>query len=196
MNSKNGSVEPTESKTPPASKPEHVTYLKIPNETIYKIGFTLIVCALIYLLAPFFMLLFISVLLAVTFEPVARYLTKFIGRTAAVLLIGAVAGSVLILLGVIVVPLVVEQVSTLYHQLPGFADEVAKQFPPLSKIIKHLPQKLSNADPTTVSPLIGHLATIGQLALGGLSSVALIYVFMLYLLFDGRACIRVASRFF
>jgi predicted PurR-regulated permease PerM len=160
-------------------------YLRIPSHTIFKILATAIVCYVLYELMPFLMLLFMSVLLAVTFAPLADRLTKWIGRTAAVLSVAALIGLSLVLIGFLVVPAVIEQTTALYHQIPAFASRMSTQFPPLAPLIKHLPQKITNADPGAVSPILSQIATIGGLAVDALSSIALIYVFMVYLLFDG-----------
>ncbi len=164
--------------------------------TVAKVPIVILGCYLLYLLIPLAMLLFVSILLAVTYEPVVVHLSRLVGRKGAIALIALFNATVFIGLGLLVVPELIAQLTAFYQKIPDFLNDVADRVPQLAGLIRHLPQKFQSADPTTISPILNHAARIGMIALSTLSSIVLIFAFMVYLLLDGARVYAWGLAFF
>jgi predicted PurR-regulated permease PerM len=161
------------------------TKIDISWKSVVKVPVVALGCYLLYLLLPFAMLLFLSILLAVTFEPLILRMERTIGRKAAVGLITLLVLFVFVGVGFLVVPELIDQATALYQKLPDLVAQLTERFPAMRGFLNHLPKKVEAVDPSTVSPLLQHLAAMGAVAAGSLSSVVLIFAFMIYLLLDG-----------
>lgn len=151
---------------------------------------------LLYLLLPLLMLLFMGLLLAVTIQPFETKLAKRIGHKAAVatiafLLIGGFVG-----VAVLIIPELIDQLTGLYNEFPHLSEVVSEKIPFLKRYLQHFPQKLQQIDASSVTPILSHVAVFGSVALGGLSSTILIFVFAIYLLLDGRRAFDWFKAFF
>lgn len=151
---------------------------------------------LIYLLLPLLMLLFVGLLLAVTIQPLQMKLENRIGHKAAVGVIAGVLVAGFIAVVVSIIPEMIDQLSGLYNEFPHLIDVVSAKAPFLKRYMQHLPQKLQQIDASSVTPIISHVAVFGSVALGGLSSTILIFVFAVYLLLDGRRAFEWFKAFF
>ena len=168
----------------------------LPTSTILKFLSAALICLAIYKLLPFLMLLFMSVLLAVTFAPLVTRLANWLGHRGAVLLTTVVLGGLILATMIVIVPLMAEQIGSLYQRIPEFTKELGERFPPIKYYVEMIPQKLNHVDTATVSPLLAHLATFGGVALGGASALAVIFAFQIYLLYDGARVYNWLVAFF
>ena len=170
--------------------------VEISWKSLLKVPVVTLGCYMLYLLLPFIMLLFLSALLAVTFEPLVVHLEKQIGRKPAVGLISAFTLVVIAAVCLLVVPELISQVSSLYEKFPDLLQSVKEKFPALAGVFNHIPKRMESVDPASVSPFLKHLAEFGAAAVGSLSSIVLIFAFMVYLLLDGARVYNWLIAFF
>ena len=154
--------------------------------SIAKVPVVALVCYLIYLLLPFAMLLFLSVLLAVTFQPLSNKLTRYTGRKGAVALITVAGLLVIVSIALLVVPEIVAQAKTLYQDFPNLLSKLTARFPFLAEYVQTFQEKTASVDASTVSPVVAKIAQYGAVAAGSLSTLVLIFAFMVYLLLEGE----------
>jgi predicted PurR-regulated permease PerM len=140
---------------------------------------------LLYLLLPFAMLLYMSILLAVTLDPVVKYLSRLVGHKWAVALIGFFVAAVFVGIGILIVPELITQMTNIFEKLPEVPHYLAQKIPFAAKYLQGFPQKVQSADSATISPVIQHAAKFGAVAAEALSTFVLIFAFMIYLLVDG-----------
>lgn len=166
------------------AKPFELTWGSIVKVPVVALG-----CFVIYLLLPFIMLLFLSALLAITFEPATAHLARLTGRKSAVALITLFAAAIVAGLGFLVVPELITQATNFYHRVPEFAADLSSRFPIIAKHLGYTPAKIPLPDTATLAPILLNAAHVSALAAGALSSLILIFAFTIYLLLDGaRVC--------
>ena len=164
----------------------HRLQIEISNSVILKVLLTAVFVYLFLHLAPVLMLLFLSVLIAVALEPAIRWGEKFAPRWFGILTLAIVFGALLFFVLLNLVPVLLEQVSVVLEKLPFFLKALMSNSAPNS-IFRRIGEKIFQ-DPSLpdLSTSLGQLMTLGQFAIGGISSLCLIFAFVVYLLLDGR----------
>lgn len=165
-------------------------------QSLFKILLFGLLCYSLYLLLPFIMLLFLSLLLTVTLEPFAKFLSRSGNRSLAVFLIGLMGLSLVVFIGIMVMPELISQISAIYIGSPEIIDSISKEVPALAPVMKRLSQKIQSIDTSEIAPLLSHVASAGGVAIGALSSLVLVFAFSIYLLLDGSRIFSWLIAFF
>jgi predicted PurR-regulated permease PerM len=160
--------------------------IRIPSATLFKVFVAVLLVGIAARLAPLFLLLFLSTLLAVTLAPVLRWLQK--KRTPRWLGILFLVVSMAALIGVffaVVLPAVADQLSNFVKELPKYREQILRQIPPGS--VLHKPAtKLLNGDGLTIqSSWIEKFLSAGQFLAGGVAEILLVLILSIYLVVDG-----------
>lgn len=170
--------------------------IDISKTAIIKVLLTAVFVYLFLQLAPILMLLFLSILLAVAIEPVIHWSEKFMPRWAGIMLFTLAFGAVLFFVLLNLVPVLLEQVAVVIDRLPLFFKGLMSSATP-NGIFHRMGEKIfKNPDLPDLSTSLGQLMTVGQFAIGGISSICLIFAFVLYLLLDGRRVYQWVLCFF
>lgn len=160
--------------------------IEISNSAIVKVLLTAVFVYLFLHLAPVLMLLFLSVLIAVALEPSIGWVEKYAPRWLGILTFAIFFGAILFFVLLNLVPVLIEQVSVVIEKLPFFLKALMSTSAPNS-IFHRIGEKIfQNPDLPDLSTSLGQLMTVGQFAIGGISSLCLIFAFVVYLSLDGK----------
>lgn len=170
--------------------------IDISVSAIIKILLTILVVYLLLRLAPILMLLFLSCLIAVALNPLVVMLERFISRKLAVVGVALVLGLLLFLIVLMIVPTLIEQVTIVVNQLPHQMQEMMSSAKPDGLFYKIGQKIFNNPDLPDLTTSVGQILTVGQFAIGGMTSLFLIFGFVVYLLLDGPRCFLWFSAFF
>jgi predicted PurR-regulated permease PerM len=169
------------------SEPPRVE-LHIPTSTIFKVLLTVFLTWVIIRLWPELVFLFISLLLAVAFEPLVAWLgTRGVSRGISVMLLAIVLLSGLGVLLSFVLPPVISQVGELIANLPRLRAEVLAGLRPKDSVTRHFVERIF-ALPSSpqVEAQLSKLLIWGEATLSGMVSTLFVLVIALYLILDGR----------
>ena len=178
---------PTEEIVPPPIRPARD--IRIPMTTILKVVGSGLGLWVVFLLWPEFLLFLISVLLAVTLNPVVRWMeTKRIGRGLGVVIIATLAIGLLTVFVLFALPPLAGQITHLLQSLPEFRarilSKIPSRYPAIQKLIHELFDSPSSPKViTTFDRWFGW----GRSAVTGLVVAGVVLVLTLYLLLHGRS---------
>jgi predicted PurR-regulated permease PerM len=173
----------------PAPERERVDlHIHLPTRTVVKVLLTLIVVWAGLRLWPQFVLLLISLLLAVALHPVVTALERRGLRRGVVVglltLVMCVAAAMLI---TVVSTSLAEQLSKLVQDFPGLRDRVDQRlpahYPTLKRIVREIFALPSSPE---VAAHLGRPLALGTVALSGVLSIFFTLVVTIYLLLDGK----------
>jgi predicted PurR-regulated permease PerM len=154
----------------------------------------------LYKLAPLVVLTAFAILLAVTLQPLRRKMARFVPLWLATTVISlSLIGAVAIVLGVLV-PEVVSQLTAVTQQWPRIQADIFRSMPERTPVRTILQQIFTNpglfVGKDVSKELPRHLLTFGGMALGGLSSLVLMFTLSVYVLVEGRRTIAWILAFF
>ncbi len=165
--------------------------------TILKVFAALLTAYVLYELWPLVLLVFLALFLAVTLHSFvdglcARGMKRWVS-------LWVVIGGMWIALGVgiaLLVPAMINQLAGFSRNFPQMRDELLRQLPANSWVRHSIEHLLDNAGWAETEAWIGHFMSVGGMALGGLSQLALVLVIALYLLIDGNKSYEWLLAFF
>ena len=163
-------------------------HIHLPTRTVVKVLLTLIVVWAGLRLWPQFVLLLISVLIAVALHPVVTALERRgLGRGAVVGLMTLVMCAMAALLITVVFTSLAEQLSKLVQDFPALRDRVDQRLPAHYPTLKRVVREIFAlpSSPEVAARLKQPLA-LGTVALSGMVSMFLMIVVTIYLLLDGK----------
>lgn len=180
-----------------SKKYEKHVYFHLPFTTIAKVLTVLLILACMKVIGPLLMTLFLAILLSVSLSPVVDWLEgKRIPPKVAIVFIATLLIALLVTIGALVVPQLAKEFANFIENLPKFKTDILNELgesnpirPFIKTFLNHQTMNPKNMD---ITPLV----SIGNMALGGLLEVVLIFVFTIYLLVDGRGVIVWFSAFF
>jgi predicted PurR-regulated permease PerM len=163
-------------------------HIHLPTRTVVKVLLTLIVVWAGLRLWPQFVLLLISLLIAVALHPVVTALERRgLGRGAVVGLMTLAMCAVAALLITVVFTSLAEQLSKLVQDFPALRDRVDQRLPAHYPTLKRVVREIFAlpSSPEIAAQLKRPLA-LGTVALSGMVSMFLMIVVTIYLLLDGK----------
>jgi predicted PurR-regulated permease PerM len=172
-------------------RPERVdldVHLRLPTATVVKVLLTLIVVWAGLRLWPQFVLLMISLLVAVALHPlVTRLERRGFGRGAVVGVMTLLMCGVLALLVTVVFTSLAEQLAKLVQDFPALRDRVDQRLPAHYPTLKRIVREIFAlpSSPEVAAQLKRPLA-LGTVALSGVVSTFFMLVVTIYLLLDGK----------
>lgn len=175
----------------PAALREQVdvdVHLRLPTSTVVKVLLTLVVVWAGLRLWPQFVLLMISLLVAVALHPlVTRLERRGFGRGAVVGVMTLLMCGVLALLITVVFTSLAEQLARLVQDFPALRDRVDERLPAHYPTLKRIVREIFAlpSSPEIAAQLKRPLA-LGTVALSGLVSMFFMLVVTIYLLLDGK----------
>jgi predicted PurR-regulated permease PerM len=181
-------------KAPPIADKREI---HIPMATILKVVGSGLGLWAVFLLWPEFLLFLISVLFAVTLNPVVRWMeTKRIRRGLGVVIIAILAIGLMTVFVVFALPPLAGQITHLLESLPGFRAQVLSRIPARYPTIQRVIHELfaSTSSPEMITTL-GRWFGWGRGAVTGLVVAGVVLVLTLYLLLHGRSLYAWALAF-
>jgi predicted PurR-regulated permease PerM len=170
--------------------------IKIPLSTVFKVLITIGVVSLLGHLWPLLMLLFLSALLAVTLEPLVIKLERHVPRWLSILGITLLVGVAVVGGLAVIMPILLDQISNVVQRIPNFTHALIAKLPQ-SGAMRSIGEKLiKDTAGQDVTSWLTQILTVGQVAIGGLSSLVLVYAMMIYLLLDGERAYEWLVAFF
>jgi predicted PurR-regulated permease PerM len=163
-------------------------HIHLPTRTVVKVLLTLVIVWAGLRLWPQFVLLLISLLVAVALHPVVTALERRgLGRGAVVGLMTLVMCAVAALLITVVFTSLAEQLSKLVQDFPALRDRVDQRLPAHYPTLKRVVREIFAlpSSPEIAAHLRQPLA-LGTVALSGMVSIFLMIVVTIYLLLDGK----------
>jgi len=163
-------------------------HIHLPTRTVVKVLLTLIVVWAGLRLWPQFVLLLISLLVAVALHPVVTALERRgLGRGAVVGLMTLAMCALAALLITVVFTSLAEQLSKLVQDFPALRDRVDQRLPAHYPTLKRVVREIFAlpSSPEIAAQLKRPLA-LGTVALSGIVSMFLMIVVTIYLLLDGK----------
>ncbi len=163
-------------------------HIHLPTRTVVKVLLTLIIAWAGLRLWPQFVLLLISLLIAVALHPVVTALERRgLGRGAVVGLMTLVMCAVAALLITVVFTSLAEQLSKLVQDFPALRDRVDQRLPAHYPTLKRIVREIFAlpSSPEIAAQLKRPLA-LGTVALSGVVSVFFTLIVTIYLLLDGK----------
>ena len=157
--------------------------------TILKLFLTFVACSILFKIWDFAPLLLISLLIAVTLQPVMLWLVAVgVSRKFALAIIGMgftiISGLFLFFL----IPPLFTELATISSTLPLIREEILKNTPQEIGLNRSVERLLST--PVDAPKFLTSVLSMGQYALEGVLRLALMLIFSLYLLMDGPRAIR------
>ena len=166
----------------------HDVHFRVPSVTILKLAGFALLALVIVKLWPFFLVIFMAALLAVTLHPLASRIEKRgLSRGPAVLIVAAMLLVVIVGLGALVGPPLAHQLSELAGDYDGFRQHVsAHMSPKYSAVNKAVGWMLAAPRQPEVREYFSKPIQWGMAAGEMVASGLLVLVLSLYLLFDGK----------
>ncbi len=171
--------------------------VKLPVSTILTILLTLALVHILQTLSPLMMPLFIGSLLAVALFPIITWMENHrLPKLLAILLLTIALSFFIITIFVALIPRIVAEFSTFLDQIPQMRADLLNALslnhplrPFIEKTLTRETFLLSNYN-------FSQFYDAGSVALGGISKLLLIFIFTIYLLFDGERVIKWSTAFF
>jgi predicted PurR-regulated permease PerM len=169
----------------------------VPAKTLFKIFLAILLIACVMKLAPLLMLLFLSLLIAVTLSPILNWIDKrgaprWVGVLIIVL---GLLGLVGIFFGVIL-PNIVSQVSAFVADWPRMRQELVSQIPENSMFHPYASKVLHGQGLPGQSSMLDHFLTAGQAVAGGVFTLLVVLILSVYLVVDGPRTFQWMLAFF
>jgi predicted PurR-regulated permease PerM len=156
------------------------TQLRIPFATLIKVGFAVLLGAVIVKAWPLILMVFVAVIIAVTLDPLVVLMERHriarpFGALAVAVLIVVVVG----LLAGFVGPVMVHQVAAMVRRLPSIVQRITAIIPAAGPFLEHVLSEWQRRQ--TAAAGAG-----GRAVVEGVTAVVLVYVIAIYLLVEGR----------
>ncbi len=172
-------------------------------KTVFAIAATAVVMAALWAAREALMLIYISALIAMGFSPIVRVIERRhavrgrIPRVFAILTLYLIVVGVLALIGLLILPPLVEQATALWNHVPGYFDRFQRVLLRY-KLTTHritLQEVMQNAPAgsggNAVNTVLGALWGVG----GGIFGFISILILSFYLLVEGEPLFQYAMRF-
>jgi predicted PurR-regulated permease PerM len=169
--------------------------LHIPFITLFKVVGLFLLIVLIQHIWPLLVLSFVAMLIAVSLEPILIKMQKRMPRWLGLTLVLGTLFAVSAALVVLIVPPLLDQLNRVVQKIPQVGASMLKHVPQSSVLYQIGDKILKNPHPD-LEGWAAHLLTMGQMAIGGLSSLLLVYALTIYLLIDGRRTYHWLVAFF
>ncbi len=175
-------------------RPREIT---VSYKTLFKVIAVLLFILAFKALLPLIMSLFFGILIAVSLEPgVRRLQRRGVKRSYA---ISIVAISMILFVGIVIgliAPRLSDEVASFVSNLPKLKESFLSMLPSSGPINSWIENAFS---PQNITPKPGDIMPIfsaGNIVLGGLAEIILIFVFSIYLLIEGQQVLDWISAFF
>ena len=179
------------------SEIKQVVSLHLPFKTIVTVLAVILLLVCLKVLAPLLMILFLSNLVAVSLSPVLLWLEKKrFKRSLAIALIAFALTAVIVGIGIAVLPRLFDELSNFIANLPKIKEQILDALSPSNPIRPLIEQGLNKQAVVPKATDIAPIFSAGNIAMGGLTEIVLIFVFSIYLLVDGQGIILWLSAFF
>lgn len=173
-------------------------------QTILTASAAVIVLAALWAARDALMLIYVSALIAMGFAPIVRFIQRprrqgrnRIPRVFAILVIYLAIISVVVVLGLMVVPPLIEQATRLWSDLPQYFDRL-QTFLIKYKVLTHrvtLQEAVQNAPAGTGGNAVGTVLVAIWGVIGGLFGVITILILSFYLLIEAESLFNYVARF-
>ena len=151
------------------------------------------------------MLIYISALIAMGFSPLVRLIerprtrarSRRVPRVFAILAVYLTAVAVVVLVGLLVVPPLVEQAVALWDRLPGYVNDAQRVLIRYKLIARPitLQQAVESAPPGTGGNAVTTVLVALWSVVGGVFGVITIVILSFYFLIEGESLVQYATRF-
>jgi predicted PurR-regulated permease PerM len=161
--------------------------IRVPTTTILKLLFTALLVWAGLKIWPELMLLFLSVILAIAFEPVVDWLDRHgLSRGLSVAICALIVLGALTAFAVLVLPQTLAQLQEVIRKLPELQQQIHQELTPKDpKLRKWLDASFDMPSGTEASFKLGNVLDVGQATLTGVMTTAVVFVVTLYLVIDG-----------
>jgi len=150
--------------------------------SIVKVFLVAIMFVLLYWVRDVLLMVFISLILAASFQPIVKTWSKKIGKTLAVLLLLAIFLLIITGFFYMIAPLLIDQVKQLVADFPSYSDKFIA-------FRDHTPsiQKWLDSFSTTLSNSVGNLINLTVSVIGGVVTFFTIIILTIYFLLDDKS---------
>ncbi|MDD4975408.1 MAG: AI-2E family transporter [Bacteriovorax sp.] len=166
-----------------------ITKIEIPFRTYVNLFFALIIALFIFQLSYHFLLLFISINIAMTLSSAKKFLIKKGWREKiALTTILILYISLMLFIVIFIIPHVVSQMMDIFN----LSSQIKKQlfiFPFATSIETHM-KDFINSSPDIMTSLRSYLAAIGKQTLGGVFDFGLLFIASIFMFIDGSRSYR------
>ena len=177
--------------------PSSTTELRITFKTMAKLGIGILLAYGAHRLWPLLLLLLLASLLAVTLQPILKWLQRRgLPRWGGLGLIILALLSSFIVFFAIIIPSIVNQVADVATAIPQLKTSILNRVSPHNLLQPILNEVLKSPYLAGPEPWMKHLPSGGQYLLGGFSAMVLLLIFAVYLLIDGPRTYRWLIAFF
>jgi predicted PurR-regulated permease PerM len=157
---------------------------EIPTKTLIKLCFTAVVIAIVLRVLPLLALVSIPLILAVSVHPLVQRCEKWTPRWFTIALIAILSLALMGLLCFGVFPPLSAQVALVLKKAPGYLQKNLQHSAYGQTLYSYLESHFKPVSANSTG-WVQSVLDMGQVALEGMSSVILIYVFFIYFLVDG-----------
>jgi predicted PurR-regulated permease PerM len=159
----------------------------IPTTTILKLVAAAILIWAALLLWPQLMLLYLSIILAVAFEPVVDWLDGHgLSRGVAVATCAVLALGALTLFAVLVLPQTVEQLHEVIRKLPQLQQQIRQEIEPKDPTLKKwVAGALEFPSGGEAAIKLSSVLSIGSATVAGVMTTAVVFIVTIYFVIDG-----------
>ena len=174
-------------------------------QTVLTVAAIGVVLAALWAAREALMLIYISALIAMGFSPMVRLIerprararSRRVPRVFAILAVYLTAVAVVVLLGLLVVPPLVEQAVALWDRLPGYVNDAQRVLIRYKLITRPitLQQAVENAPPGTGGNAVTTVLVALWSVVGGVFGVITIVILSFYFLIEGESLVQYATRF-
>lgn len=167
--------------------------VEIPFRTYGILALALLIGFVIIKLAPIFMLIFISLLVAITLQSMERFLMRhgWSKRVADILLIAGLLGTLTVIV-YFVIPTALSQLKDLMNQVPQIKKDLSKMAPNLHNTMG----KLINDSPESMNKIWNRVADMANQTLTGVFQFGVMLIVSIYMMLDGRKAYAWLIAFF
>ena len=177
-------------------KPVAVEF-RLPFRTVATILVTLLFVASIKMLAPLLMSLFLASLLAVALHPILKWLeSHHIKRGIALGTITLVATLAVVGLIMVLIPKIYDEGAKLAAGLPHLKEQILAHLSEQSPVRTFIENNLNGQSMMPKAENMSAIFSAGNMALGGVAEVILIFVFAIYLVADEGKVFQWIKAFF
>lgn len=161
---------------------ENRVKLEISFLTIVKVFLVAIMFVLLYWVRDILLMVFVSLILAASFQPIVKTWSQKIGKTLAVLLLLAIFLLIITGFFYMIVPLLVDQIKQIVADFPAYADKFIA-------FRDHTPsiQKWLDSFSATLSNSVGNVINLTLSVIGGVVTFFTIIILTVYFLLDDRS---------
>ncbi|HXH30885.1 MAG TPA: AI-2E family transporter [Bacteriovoracaceae bacterium] len=181
-------------RTSKLAKEKETLEIEIPNRTYLKTIVALVLVFLVYWLSSIILLLFLSLLIAMTLTSMQRFLVQkgWNKKFATAFLILGLIGTISLII-FFVMPAAMGQLKDVLRHLPKLEERFYQMAP---KEVKESAGKLIINSPDSMSAIRTQLGSMANQTLTGIFNVAIMLVAAIYMFIDGSSAYAWVSAFF